>query len=216
MTGNLIVKRKKGLDHKHVADREYSSQVGPYIKGPMVAKRKKPKKGPVPIGDARMYGELDAKEASVMYEVYEDGGFDKGSLAAAESLRKKGFVTYKINTVSNGRDYEGKVTDKGKKWIRKYEDGEFDHAISMSDSEKGGAATPAQLEKYNNEIRWGTEKKTGFSQGWAINHVIKTYDIPAVEWGYSPSGAIGVGTKTQRMVWKDKGMSLEFQGIVKK
>jgi hypothetical protein len=53
------------------------------------------------------------------------------------------------------------------------------------------------------------------SQGMAINRVIKEHKIPARAWGYSGS-AIGVETKKQKILWRDKGVHLEFLGIVNK
>jgi hypothetical protein len=65
------------------------------------------------------------------------------------------------------------------------------------------------------KIKWGTEKNMPFSQGWAINEVIKTYKIPAKKWGYEYD-TIGVQTKKQYILWKDNGGNLEFLGLVNK
>jgi hypothetical protein len=71
------------------------------------------------------------------------------------------------------------------------------------------------LKKIVNEIDWGEEQEMPMSQGWAINKVIKLYKIPAIRWGYS-NNYIGVETKKQYMIWKDKGGHLEFCGVVNK
>ena len=73
----------------------------------------------------------------------------------------------------------------------------------------------AYLKKLIRDIQFGQERSLPFSQGWAIKEVIKKYKIPVKEWGYSGS-AIAVGTKKQRMLWRDKGTHLDFLGIVNK
>lgn len=76
-------------------------------------------------------------------------------------------------------------------------------------------ATKKTLESYRNEIKFGTENNLPMSQGMAINSVIKEYQIPAIAWGYSGS-LIGVETKKQIIIWRDKGTHLEFKGLIDK
>ena len=75
--------------------------------------------------------------------------------------------------------------------------------------------SPAYLKKLIREIKFGQEQSLPMCQGMAIKEVIKRYKIPAKEWGYSGS-AIGVGTKKQRILWRDKGTHLDFLGIIDK
>lgn len=78
------------------------------------------------LNDAqKKYGDLTPNEASVMFEVFEDGGFNKSSLKLAEWLKSKGYLTYSAATGS-GPDYTGKLTKKGESWVKDYEDGKFD------------------------------------------------------------------------------------------
>jgi len=77
------------------------------------------------------------------------------------------------------------------------------------------AKSQAYLKKVIQEIKFGQEQSLPMSQGLAIKEVIRRYKIPAQEWGYSGS-AIGVGTKKQRIVWRDKGTHLDFLGIIDK
>lgn len=69
-----------------------------------------------------------------------------------------------------------------------------------------------ELKQLIKKIKWGKEKEMPFSQGWAINKVIKKYKIPAKKWGYDYD-VIGVQTKKQRMLWRDAGTKLEFLGL---
>lgn len=72
------------------------------------------------------------------------------------------------------------------------------------------------LKKHINSIKWTTQKKKlPFSQGFAINFLIKRYKINAIRWGYQ-NNLIGLETKKQYLIWKDAGSSLEFLGIVNK
>jgi hypothetical protein len=48
-----------------------------------------------------------------------------------------------------------------------------------------------------------------------INTLIAHYKIPAIKWGYSGS-LVGIETKKQIMVWRDKGSHLEFLGLTNK
>lgn len=78
------------------------------------------------LNDApKKYGDLNPGEASVMFEVSEDGGFGKSSLKLAEGLQKKGYITFS-ETMGSGPQYTGKLTKKGSQWIKDYEDGKFD------------------------------------------------------------------------------------------
>jgi hypothetical protein len=76
-------------------------------------------------------------------------------------------------------------------------------------------ATQKTLESYKNKIVFGTEQSLPMGQGYAINSVIKEYNIPAIAWGYHGS-LIGVETKKQFIIWRDRGTHLEFKGIIDK
>lgn len=71
------------------------------------------------------------------------------------------------------------------------------------------------LTEYVKNVPFGTETKLPFMQGYAINEVIKKYNIPAVAWGYF-SDLIGVETKKQYILWRDEGWRLVFLGLVNK
>jgi hypothetical protein len=71
------------------------------------------------------------------------------------------------------------------------------------------------LMKHIKTIIFGIEQKLPMSQGMAIQIVIDTYKIPAIKWGYNGS-LIGIETKKQIMVWRDKGSCLEFLGLMNK
>ncbi|MCK9575909.1 MAG: hypothetical protein M0R51_08195 [Clostridia bacterium] len=71
------------------------------------------------------------------------------------------------------------------------------------------------LLRYKNEINFSTTTNLPMSQGEAIRTVIATYKIPAIKWGYGGS-LIGVETKNQIMIWRDKGHELEFKGLINK
>lgn len=72
------------------------------------------------------------------------------------------------------------------------------------------------LKRHVKAIRWIKQRKRlPFSQGFAINFLIKRYKIPAIRWGFKGS-LIGLETKKQFLIWKDMGSSLSFMGIVNK
>ncbi|MBL7105663.1 MAG: hypothetical protein ISS18_15160 [Bacteroidales bacterium] len=71
------------------------------------------------------------------------------------------------------------------------------------------------LRSYKNKIKYGKKKHMGFSQGWAINYLIKRYKIQAIAWG-THIGIISIETKKQYLFWRDMGHSLEFKGILNK
>ena len=71
----------------------------------------------------------------------------------------------------------------------------------------------ASLQSLSKKVKWGTEKKMAFSQGFAINTVIKRYKIPAIKWGHS-FNVIGVETNKQQMFWRDNGGELVFLGLL--
>jgi hypothetical protein len=75
--------------------------------------------------------------------------------------------------------------------------------------------TQKTLMQYIKKINFGTEQKLPMSQGMAIKTVIDTYKIPAIKWGFDGS-LIGIETKKQIMVWRDKGSCLEFLGLMNK
>ena len=77
------------------------------------------------------------------------------------------------------------------------------------------AKSQEYLKKVLREIKFGQEQSLPMSQGLAIKEVIKRYKIPAQKWGYSGS-AIGVETKRQRILWRDRGSHLDFLGIIDK
>ena len=76
-------------------------------------------------------------------------------------------------------------------------------------------ATKKTLNSYRSEIKWGTKRELPMAPGMAIKSVIKQYRIQAIRWGYSGS-LIGVETKKQIMIWRDKGTHLEFKGLINK
>lgn len=76
-------------------------------------------------------------------------------------------------------------------------------------------ATEKTLQTYRANIKFGREQKLPMSQGMAIKGVIDEYKIPVIAWGYSGS-LIGVETKRQIMIWRDKGTHLEFKGLINK
>ena len=82
-------------------------------------------------------------------------------------------------------------------------------------------ATMKSLISYKNEIDWFDinhlygGKGVPFSQGIIADTVIKQYKIPAIRWGYNGS-LVGVETKKQIMIWRDKGAVTEFKGIINK
>ena len=73
----------------------------------------------------------------------------------------------------------------------------------------------SKLKVYKRKIKWGTPKSMPFSQGWAINQVIKTYNIPAIKWGWNYD-VIGLQTKKQYLFWRDNGGNLSFLGLINK
>lgn len=77
--------------------------------------------------------------------------------------------------------------------------------------------TQILLTTVDSKINWSSDKNMPFSQGYAINQLIKTYKIPAIKWGFAGSGKyIGIETNNQKMFWHDKGSSLKFLGILNK
>jgi len=76
-------------------------------------------------------------------------------------------------------------------------------------------ATEKTLQTYRANIKFGREQSLPMSPGMAIKSVIKEYKIPAIAWGYSGS-LIGIETKKQIMIWRDKGTHLEFKGLINK
>ena len=76
-------------------------------------------------------------------------------------------------------------------------------------------ATEKTLQTYRANIKFGKEQKMPLSQGMAIKRLIEEYKIPAIAWGYEGS-LIGIETKKQIMIWRDKGTHLEFKGLINK
>ena len=76
-------------------------------------------------------------------------------------------------------------------------------------------ATTKTLESYRAKIKWGTERSLPAGQGMAIQSVIREYKIPAIRWGYYGS-LIGVETKKQIIIWRDRGTHLDFKGVIDK
>lgn len=69
--------------------------------------------------------------------------------------------------------------------------------------------------KINQEMEFNQNTSLPFSQGYAINSLIKEYKIPALKWGFS-GDYIGIETNKQKIFWLDKGTYLEFKGILNK
>lgn len=66
------------------------------------------------------------------------------------------------------------------------------------------------------KVKFTSKKKDlPFSQGYAINYLIKRYKINAIKWGWGNS-TIALETKKQFLLWEDKGSSLEFLGLINK
>jgi hypothetical protein len=74
---------------------------------------------------------------------------------------------------------------------------------------------PTTLLKYIKSITFGNEQKLPFMPGSRINSLIEHYKIPAIQWGYEGS-LIGIETKKQFMIWRDKGYCMEFKGLMNK
>jgi hypothetical protein len=71
------------------------------------------------------------------------------------------------------------------------------------------------LMQYIKKINFGTEKTLPLMPGSHINTLIGHYKIPAIKWGFDGS-LIGIETKKQIMIWRDKGSHLEFMGLMNK
>ena len=76
-------------------------------------------------------------------------------------------------------------------------------------------ATITTLESYRNKIKFGTERTMPMIPGENIKALVKEYKIPVIRWGYSGS-LIGIETKKQIIIWRDKGSHLEFKGLINK
>jgi len=76
-------------------------------------------------------------------------------------------------------------------------------------------SSPKTLQSYKNKIKWTTERNLPMMQGSLINELISRYGIPAIAWGYDGS-LIGIETRKQYLIWRDKGGMAEFKGIINK
>lgn len=76
-------------------------------------------------------------------------------------------------------------------------------------------AKKSTLENYKSKIKFTTKKNLPFSQGYAINALVKNYKIPVKKWGYD-GALIGLETNKQYLFWRDIGGELEFKGLLNK
>jgi hypothetical protein len=138
------------------------------------------------------------------------------NLGGSYSVKYKGKKGSKHVFRVTNKDHEQDISGDDD-WVEK----NIKDDVSMKVTKKAltDAVSQSKLKEYDKLIEWGTEKKLPFSQGYAIKQAIKEFKIPAIEWGYGQIGRyslIGVGTKKQRLFWKDTGTQLEPLGILNK
>ena len=76
--------------------------------------------------------------------------------------------------------------------------------------------TQQYLKQRIKKIKWTNEpSKLGFAQQLAVKKLIDHYGIPAKKIG-SYMSTIGLETKKQFLLWRDKGYEYEFLGLVNK
>ena len=74
------------------------------------------------------------------------------------------------------------------------------------------AVSEKTLQNYIKKINFCNDPRLPGMIGINVLSLIEHYKIPAIKWGYGGT-LIGIETKKQIMVWRDKGSHLEFLGL---
>ena len=78
-----------------------------------------------------------------------------------------------------------------------------------------GEIKDSTLKSYWSKMTKTKSKTLPMGQGFAINMLISKYKIKPVQFAYGKD-LIGIETEKQKLIWKDKGMSIEFVGLINK
>lgn len=78
----------------------------------------------------------------------------------------------------------------------------------------------ANLKENTLKAYWAKMTKTKskdlpYSQGYAIKMILGKYDIKPIQFAYT-TDLVGIETAKQKLIWRDKGLSLEFLGLIDK
>ena len=158
-----------------------------------------------------LFGEMDLNLSQTRSQILKEAGRIAGACGYGGRSEGDSIVLYshdydKVEIKFDGDDVINvkRSIDEGKTW----ETLNFETGIFEVDQKT--------LQKYNDSIPYGTQKKLPMSQGSVLNDVVKRYNITnAVRWGYHLD-FIGIETPKQFLVWRDCGAHVEFLGIIDK